>query len=405
VNDRYIMISSDCHAGAPWFVYREYLDPDYRDAWDAWVSTHYGSVISKPTREELSAGAPVQLGSMSEKRRLEYIREIEISRGHLGNWDPDVRLRELDREGIAGEVVFCDGSQNNHPPFGVGFFLPKKKAPLEHRIAGCRAHNRWLAELCATNPGRHAGVALVPIDDPETAVVEIRRAHDNGLFGGIMLPGLQLDTDGPEEFWHHPKYESVWKICAELSMPLNTHASNSNINYGGSKLVRGIENHFTTFRPFWFLLWAGVFERYPELKLCITESGGMQTLWIKAYLDYLVTYRRTDEAARTLSMKPSEYWDRQCFIGASAHSSRAEIDHRHAIGIRSLMWGSDYPHPEGTWPASMERTKELFAGIPQDEIRMMIGGNAGRAYGFDMEKMTAVAARIGPEVGDFTTRD
>lgn len=401
MNDRYTMISCDCHAGAPWSVYREYLDPEYREDWNRWVSTHYGSVISDQAKSEVAA-LPVQLNTMSDQRRREYLTAIEASFGHLGNWDPDVRIRELDREGVAGEIVYCDGSQNNHPPFGVGFFLPKTKADNALRIAGCRAHNRWLAELCATNPGRHAGVALVPMDDVEATVAEIRWARENGLFGGILLPGLQLNADGQETFWHHPRYEPVWRTCAELGMPLNAHASNSNIDYGsGAKLVRGIENHFTTYRPFWFLLWAGVFERYPNLSLCLTESGGMQVLWLKAYLDYLVTYRRTDEASKVLTMKPSEYFDRQCYVGASAHASRAEIEARYDIGVGNLMWGSDYPHPEGTWPASAQRTKELFKGVPPEEVRLMIGGTAGRVYGFDMAKLQTVADRIGPSVADF----
>lgn len=99
--------------------------------------------------------------------------------GHVGNWDPAVRAKELDREGIAGEVVFCDGSQKNYPPFGAGFALRgiSERSIPELRMAGCRAHNRWLAEFCQTNKGRHAGIAMVTMDDIEETVAEIRWAR------------------------------------------------------------------------------------------------------------------------------------------------------------------------------------------------------------------------------------
>lgn len=403
--DRYTMISQDCHAGAPWYVYRKYMDPAFREDYDRWLSKWLDGV-TRVGQAEIEKEMPFQFATMSAGRQREYLEAMEKSMGHLGNWDPGVRARELDREGIAGEVVFCDGSQKNYPPFGMGFVLRHvhEKAPYEHRLAGCKAHNRWLAEFCQTNKGRHAGIALVTMDHPDDTVEEIRWARKNGLFGGIMLPALGLLENGHENLWHHPRYEPIWQACAEYDMPVNTHQTATGIQYGGSPQIPIIENQFVAFRPFWLLLWSGVFERYPNLKFCPTESGGMMPLWFNAYYDeYLVKYRNPEATKQALKMKPSDYWYRQCFIGASAHSSRAEIDDRHRLGIKNILWGSDYPHPEGTWPASIERTKELFAGVPVDEVRLMIGMNTARVYGFDIELMDRIAARIGPRVSDLST--
>ena len=147
----------------------------------------------------------------------------------------------------------------------------------------------------------------------------------------------------------------------------------------------------------------GVFEHHPKLQFCPTESGGMQVLWINACCDdYLAKYGRPDLVRQAIAMKPSEYWRRQCYAGASAHSTRVEIDARYQIGVRNSMWASDYPHPEGTWPASMQRTKEAFAGGPEDEVRLMIGGNAARVHGFDMDLMNRIAVKIGPKVSDIS---
>jgi predicted TIM-barrel fold metal-dependent hydrolase len=408
--DRYTVISSDCHAGAPAPVYRQYLDPAYREEYDRWLAAIERFVNSYPvptapgrvTREE---GLNVTLFHMPPEREKEYVEAVRERRGDLGNWDPDIRIRELDREGIAGEVMFCDGTQFNHAPFGVGFFRGKEPTSAELRAAGCRAHNRWLAEFCRTNPHRHAGVALVPLskdDDVEVAVEEIRWARANGLFGGIMLPVLQLPTTGPESFWHHPRYEPIWQVCEELDMPVNSHITTVGVEHGGSPLIVTFEKLFCVYRTFWTLLWGGVLERHPRLKLCFTEAGGLQALIFNPYFDeYLSKNRWPEWVAKATSMKPSEYWFRQCYVGASAHTSRVEIDNRYKIGVKNIMWGSDYPHAEGTWPHSFERTQTLFDGIPEDEVRMMIGGNAAKVYGFDMEKLGRIAATIGPKVSDF----
>ena len=152
-----------------------------------------------------------------------------------------------------------------------------------------------------------------------------------------------------------------------------------------------------------------ILERRPDTHIVFAvddataKSGGMLALWFNAYFDqYLAVNRRPDEVKAAISLKPSDYWFRQCFIGASAHASRAEIDERHRLGVKNIMWGSDYPHPEGTWPASMQRTRELFTGVPEDEVALMIGGNAARVYNFDLELMNSIAAKIGPKIADIS---
>lgn len=411
MTNRLMLISSDCHAGAPWFVYRKYLDPQYREDYGRWVATFLDGATAL-NQEQLDKEKPLQFDRVSPGRQLEYLEGMERAMGHLGNWDPDTRIRELNREGIAGEVIFCDGSQKNFPPFGVGILprgefgtnvLREQASRYAYRVAGCRAHNRWLAELCQSSPGRHAGVALVTTDEPEETVNEIHWAKDNGLSGGILLPALQLNADGPESFWHHARYEPIWRACEELEMPVNTHAGPSGPHYGGSPLISSFENTWVTFRPFWMLLWGGVLERHPRLRLCITESGGMQVLWFNAYFDqWVMRYRPPEWIRSAISLKPSDYWYRQCYIGCSAHSSRAEIDARYQLGVNNIMWGSDYPHPEGTWPASMERIKELFHSVPASEVRLMIGENAAAVYGFDRAFLETIAAQIGPTVEEVT---
>jgi len=174
-------------------------------------------------------------------------------------------------------------------------------------------------------------------------------------------------------------------------------------DYGEHEGMMGIyitEVVWWSARPLAFLIWGGVFERHPRLKLAITEST---TIWVPEALQLMdFRYSETPYAAKLgdyrshLSMKPSEYFRRNVFLGASC-MPRREAELRREIGLENIMWGSDYPHPEGSWPTTREQMVDAFHGIPEDELAAMLGGNAVRCYGFDTEKLAPLVARIGPE--------
>jgi predicted TIM-barrel fold metal-dependent hydrolase len=392
--DRYLVISSDCHAGLPPERYRDYVDPQYREIFDM--------------------ALPIQIAEtkrMSEKFLVADInaawrrgRERELS----GAWDHAARLEVLDADGIAGEVIFPDGiTELNMPPFGAALSLPTEGINPELQWAGARAHNRWLAEFCAQAPERRAGVAIAPILwDVDEAVKEIRWAREHGL-RGIMIPSVWGKLDA----YHHPKYEPVWSACEDLDVVLHLHSGAAPMtDYGDHLGMMGIyisEVVWWSVRPLWFLIWGGVFERHPRLRLAITEST---TVWVPetlALLDF--RYAETPYSAKLgdyrshLSMKPSDYFRRQVFLGASC-MPRREVELRHQIGVANLMWGSDYPHPEGTWPETAQQMTAAFHGVPEDELAAMLGGNAARLYGFDTAKLAPLVARIGPPKSQFEER-
>ncbi len=160
---------------------------------------------------------------------------------------------------------------------------------------------------------------------------------------------------------------------------------------------------FFVSRPLTFLIWGGVFERHPKLKVAITEGTAM---WVPEMLNLLdQRYAEHHGNAKLgdyrshMSMKPSDYFRRNVRIGTSLH--RNEIERRDEIGIGTMMWGSDYPHPEGSWPETRARLDESFKGVPIDEVAAMLGGNAAEFYGFDTEKLAPLVAEIGPESSSF----
>jgi len=389
--ERYLVISSDCHAGLPPERYREFLDPRYREAFDA--------------------ALPIQLEETRKAAKKFLIDEINAEwrqgqeKALTGAWDHEQRVRVMDDDGIAGEVIFPDGiTEMNTPPFGAGLSLPTEGIVPELQWAGARAHNRWLAELCQMAPERRAGVALVPVCwDPDEAVKEVVWAKAQGL-RGILIPSRW----GKCEAYHHPKYEPVWSVCEELGMVVHLHSGAAPMeDYGEHQGMMGIyvtEVIWWSVRPLWFLIWGGVFERHPRLKLAITESTAIWVPETLALMDQ--RYSETHFSAKLgdyrshLTRKPSEYFHRNVFVGASC-MARREVGLRHEIGLQNILWGSDYPHPEGTWPATRRHLLETFRGVPEDELGLMLGGNAARVYGFDPEKLDPLVARIGPERAAF----
>ncbi|MFK7896672.1 MAG: amidohydrolase family protein, partial [Myxococcota bacterium] len=307
-----------------------------------------------------------------------------------GEWDAKVRLEELEADGVAGEVIFPQ-----MVPFGASLLQFRGDAEPELSDIGNRAYNRWLAELCNSNPGRHAGVAVIGIHDIDVAVAEVRAAKAAGLWGGVLLPG----TTGEQPFYHHSRYEPLWAVCEELDMPLQVHSSWSP-DYGDEACATAMyitEVDMFAHRPFAALLWSGAFERHPGLKMVFTETGCSWILETLRVLEFKSADPIFKHFTKGLSLGPTEYFQRQCFIGASFMPAH-EGEDRHEIGLDKLMWGSDYPHLEGTWPNTMHALNETMGAYPEDEIAALLGGNAAAVYGFDVDALQPVAERIGPEL-------
>ncbi len=390
--NRYLVVSSDCHAGLPPERYRDYIDPQYRDAFD----------VALPIQIEMTQQA-------AEKFLVADINaEWRKGREHLlaGAWDHDARIKVLDGDGIAAEVIYPDGiTEMNMPPFGAGLSLPTEDPIVpELQWAGARAHNRWLAEFCQMAPERRAGVAVCPmLWDVDEAVKEIHWAVENGL-RGILIPNRWGVLDG----YQHPKYDPVWAACQDTGMIVNLHSGGAPMeDYGEGQGMMGIyisEVCWFAYRPLTFMLWGGVFERFPKLKLMVTEST---SVWVPEYLRLLdFRYEDTPYSAKLgdytshLSLKPSEYFSRNVMVGASC-MPRREAEMRHEIGLENLAWGSDYPHPEGSWPETRSQMRDTFLDLPEGEIAQILGGNLADFYGFDVEKLAPLAAQIGPTKSEF----
>ena len=224
-------------------------------------------------------------------------------------------------------------------------------------------------------------------------------ARELGLQGGFVLPLVGHGLPG----YNHARFEPLWAVAADLDMPVNCHAETGGPDdpfvYGSgidSYALEATEIPFFARRPLWFLLWGGVLERHPTLKLVFTEQ---MADWVPDQLRQLDDLYDTpiflSELRKTLVTRPSACWARQCFVGAT-FMSPAEAGLRHQIGVDKMMWGSDFPHPEGTWPYTRKSLRRTFAGVPHADAAAMLGENAAHVYGFALDALRPIADRIGP---------
>jgi predicted TIM-barrel fold metal-dependent hydrolase len=378
VDDRYVVISADCHAGGSIDQYLDYLDPAYRDEFDQWRGAY-----SNPFRDLQGDG-------------------------RTRNWDSERRFAELETDGQVAEVIF----PNTVPPFfptGMLIARPPTAEDLDRRWAGLRAHNRWLADWCAQVPERRAGVAQVFLNDVDLAVEEAKWAHEHGLRGGIMIPAIPDDSDIAPLY--SPAYDPLWKVCEELGIIVNHHAGSGHPDYGkfpSSQFMWAIETEWFAHRPFWQILMSGVFERFPKTRFVLTEQG---CAWLPATLAQLDGMHFAASTGRmgelkmdpeaNLSMKPSEYFARNVWVGVSFPGPR-EAKAMKKLGLDRMMWGSDYPHHEGSSPFSRELMRRAFFDWTPDELDQIFNRTAADLYGFDVAGLAARAAEVGPTVAELT---
>ncbi|HEX4865111.1 MAG TPA: amidohydrolase family protein, partial [Acidimicrobiales bacterium] len=383
--------STDTHAGADLRDYKPYLESRWHEDFDAWAQT-----FDDPW----------------DRYRVDGLKETAEEKGTHANWDSDLRVKTLEAEGVAAEVLY----PNTIPPFfpTTGILIPQPKTQLEYdqRWAGLRAHNRWQLDFCSQVPGRRLGLAQIFLNNVDDAVAEARWARENG-FVGLLAPSVSPDHPTVRGIWKE-EYEPLWSVCEELELTVNQHAGSGAPDFDledpADRAISLYEIPFFSHRSLWHLILGGVFERHPRLRVAFTEEGAKWIPETLQTLDAIVHRFRWPgstassfggDAAAKLSLLPSEYFHRQC--GLATFLTRADVEARDTIGVPNLMWATDYPHQESTVPNSLAAMRKAFVGVPEAETREMLGMNAVRFYGLDEALLAEVAQRIGPSPAEVDT--
>ena len=373
---RYTIISADTHAGANHETYREYLDPEFHHDFDAWRGQY--------------------------KNPWKDLRDTNL---RVRNWDDDRRDADQLSDGVVAEVVF----PNTVPPFYPGFVLfagPPKPEDYAHRRAGIHAHNRWLVDFCARKPEQRAGIGQFFLNDIDDAIDDIHWIKQHGLRGGVLLPNVAPDVKWVKPLYH-PDYDRVWATLQDLDMPINLHSGTGSPDYGRFSSVPMImisEVGFYGQRPFVHMLLSGVFERFPRLKFVMTEGSAAALPPLLRQLDDIIVNVRGGEigelkytADNALPRSATEYFNQNCWVGAS-FPAPLDAEARKMMGPDRFMWGSDYPHDEGTPPYSKEHLRQVFHRVGEPEMRRILAENAAKLYDFDLQKLEPLAEQYGPSI-------
>ena len=413
----YVVVSADAHAAPDTLdEFLSYVDPAHREAVAAFGDL---SAVAIPMFGGVDPGEIADTDAVRAvaTRRLagmgvdtEAAAEWLALYGEEWVFPSDAggrRLAYLEEQGIHAEVVFPGPvlAGGLSPAMYLGGHSSKN---LEVVWPALHAYHRWLAEFCAAAPGRRTGCIPIDLHDMDRAVEEIAWARAHGIHGGVMLPAMSLRTGLPG--YADAYYEPLWSACEDHDVVVNLHTGASGSATDAKQLYDDEHGGFLglyevfvfTRRPLWFMIFGGVFDRHPKLKVVVTENG---VQWLPSLVRDMESFFDTHGGAPVrsyLSRRPSEYFDDHVFLGGSL-MNRSDAEMREEIGVDRLMWGADYPHLEGAAPVHRLVLRQVFGGMPEEDLRRILGLNACRVFGFDGAQLQEVADRVGPTVADLST--
>ena len=365
------IIDADGHILEPRSVWEEYTESAYRDRVIQIVRDIDGIDKMKINGEirgdrNMAIAAACTPGGLSDPHRARTMSWDEIT---PGGYDPHVRVKDMDLEGI--EVAFF------YPSL---WLIYGDLDDPQLAAAACRAYNNWIADFCKPYSNRFFGVAPLPLQDVDEAVKEMRRVvKELGMRAVFVRPnpfnGRRLND---------PAYDVFWREAQELHIPVAVHGS-----FGTKMPTLGQERYKD---PFFFhmvchpwemqgacldIVCGGVLSKFPTLKVAFLEAG---LGWIGHWLDRMDGhFEKMGHYVPWLTRKPSDMFREQCFI--SMDPDEHSLGVVTAMGLENcVIWGSDYPHFDCTFPGVVEEVKEACAALPEQAQKKIIGENTRRLY-------------------------
>ena len=372
----YSLVSADSHINEPPDLWTSVADAELGQVVPQVIATERGDAwIVSPELRPRPVGTSAQAGVNPE----DYLKEpVTYRTMRRGSFDPVARLEDMDVDGVDAEVLYP----------GIGRAL-QQCATAEVRAFCARAYNDWIAGFQSSDPDRLIGLAiLAPLDDGAGAQQELARAASLGLRGAflaIATGGIPLS---------HPDNEPFWSTAEELGIPISLHiGADAAIASRSDQAARprasgarapGVREAWLGSLPMSIsehigvLIFGGVLERHPGLRIVIAESG---VGWIPFFLERLesVYDRHRHYLKSTVARRPTEQFQSQMFV--TFQEDEVGLRLRDMLGVGSMMWASDYPHTDTTWPNSLAVVKESFSGLPSDDAGRILAGNCRQLYG------------------------
>jgi predicted TIM-barrel fold metal-dependent hydrolase len=352
-----IFISTDSHVTEPIELYEERVDAAFRDR--------------VPRIETVGEWRTLLIEGLGPRKLMPASeREVAV----VGDYQADDRLRDQFRDGVSAEVIF--------PTFALQACFASDDAEFQRHL--CRAYNHWAVDTFDDH--RLLAVGMVAMLDIEGAIEDAKVAADQG-FRALFLP-----AQVPSRLYNDGAYDPFWAVAEELGLPLTFHSGTGH----EPRVVRGpggaVINYLMGAQldgPMVILTLAagGALDRFPGLRVVTVETGASWLAWIMTQADAIYE-DHSQWANPKLSMKPSELIRRQC--AATFMYDPVAINNRGTTGVETLMWGNDYPHPEGTWPESQAVCADQFDGVSREDLDAIVSGNAATVFGFDLDQLATL---------------
>ncbi len=362
----YTLISSDSHIAETEDCYAD-IDPKFRDRRPRKGYNAQGTaILSIP-----DVGIDIPLGTVCTVGRTpqDLGKPMRWEELHPSGWDPKERLAIQEADGIRAEVLYPS----------VGMAICNHPDP-DYMKACMDAYNRWLAAFCETAPDRLLGVGMASVRTIEDGLKEIEQIKAMG-FKSVMLPGSPTVED-----YHHECYDPIWELCVDLDLPVSFHILTSKGDLGGQirgpilvfqiVTVRGNQNIMM------MMVLGGVFERHPKLKVvCVEADAG----WVPHFnfrMDHAWERHRWHLPGGDLTRMPSEYFNENIYVTfQDDYSVKHVLD---AMNLERVLWATDFPHSDGTYPHTAEIVEQVTEGMTEDQKRAVLGGNTAALYGLEI---------------------
>ena len=406
--DKLTLVSLDGHAQMPPSAWPQYLDQRYHDRLDGLVREN--KIYTTITRAFVNH-------THHDLAYDTFDTDMAVRNGGAeGLWALKPRIEQMDREGIAAEFVHGGDFR------AAGLFYQSSNTNYAMQLcqAGVKAYNRWLYDTFGSEPDRLYLISMVsaaPWRDVEEMIEELDWCADRG-FKAATTPGYVGYSDQPP--LSDPYWDPFWARCEERGIVLWMHAGHGerqgelgaifhrigaqidpndpDPGAAAKKLSTEMSKGkvFASVKPrraMWQMMMGGVFDRFPNLKLTLSEIYGD---WMGPTFRYLDAQYELHRDSLPAKRKPSDYWRSNCLNGLS-FIRRCEVALRHDVAVETLAFGRDYPHAEGMWPNTIPWLRDALQGVPKEEALGILGGNAIRILGLDKQKLDEIAARVGPD--------
>jgi predicted TIM-barrel fold metal-dependent hydrolase len=368
---KYTIISVDDHLVEPPDMFEGRLPAKYQALAPKVIETPQGHEVWEFDGQTYTqVGMNAVAGRRPESVKLEPFRFEDMRRGC---WDIEARIRDMDINGVWASV--------NFPSMITGFCgrVFANASDKDLGFAVTQAWNDWLfEEWYSPHPDRIIPLGITWLADPVKGAEEVRRNAARG-FTSVTLPERPQHIGYPSLFSGY--WDPIVEACADTGTVISLHVGSSG-GYDSPADAPKLELGATMFGQLslaacaeW--LWSGYPGRFPDLKIAMSEGG---IGWVAMLLDRLDNIVDRSGYGKTYpsDLRPSEVLKRNFWFCTIDDPST--IDTRHRIGVENILFETDYPHGDGTWPDTQLLVEKVWGHLPEDEVRMMLCENAAALY-------------------------